>query len=36
MIIDYNQLSLYDSNGNALQEGRTDMVFRFWFLPFEF
>ena len=36
MIIDYNQLSLYDANGNALQEGRTDMVFRFWFLPFEF
>ena len=36
MIIDYNQLSIYDGNGNVLQEGRTDIVFSFWFLPFEF
>lgn len=36
IITDYNQLSIYDANGNTLQEGRKDIIFRFWFLPFKF
>jgi len=35
IIRDYNQLSLYDGE-KILKEGRTETVFRFWFLPFEF